>query len=274
MEAVRPYIDAVLPHVEAAKEATLAGVEATRPYMEAAAGATGDAAGYMYGAAKEATIAGMEAAAAQAEAVRPHVEELAGSISLNPLTPIFEQDFALPVLASLLWFFVFDSFTGVQVITMGATSADRFSYHGNPRWEVADRTVLNLLEQTPLFLTMLWTHAIFVDAYVAGVLGLCAVGARLAYPVLRSVATPFMEFSTQGYWFAVNPLWANVFWKIGFGKPLLTAAALGTADGLKLQFATYIGMLLVKVPIILPIFLALKWAPYKIVATKPKAKAD
>ena len=38
-----------------------------------------------------------------------------------------------------------------------------------------------------------------------------------------------MEFSTQGYWFAVNPLWANVFWKIGFGKPLLTAAALGTA---------------------------------------------
>ena len=40
MEAVRPYIDAVLPHVEAAKEATLAGVEATRPYMEAAAGAT------------------------------------------------------------------------------------------------------------------------------------------------------------------------------------------------------------------------------------------
>ena len=101
-----------------------------------------------------------------------------------------------------------------------------------------------------------------------------AVGARLAYPVLRSVATPFMEFSTQGYWFAVNPLWANVFWKIGFGKPLLTAAALGTADGLKLQFATYIGMVLVKVPIILPIFLALKWAPYKIVATKPKAKAD
>ena len=27
-----------------------------------------------------------------------------------------------------------------------------------------------------------------------------------------------MEFSTQGYRFAVNPLWANVFWKIGFGK--------------------------------------------------------
>ena len=267
MEAVRPYIDAVLPHVEAAKEAAL-------PYMESAAVATGDAAGYMYGAAKEATIAGLEAAAAQAEAVRPHVEELAGSISLNPLTPIFEQDFVLPVLASLLWFFVFDSFTAVQVITMGATSADRFSYDGNPRWEVADRSVLNLLEQTPLFLTILWTHAIFVDAYVAGILGLCAVCARLACPVLRSVATPFMEFSTQGYWFAVNPLWANVFWKIGFGKPLLTAAALGTADGLKLQFATYIGMVLVKVPIILPIFLALKWAPYKIVATKPKAKAD
>ena len=42
----------------------------------------------------------------------------------------------------------------------------------------------------------------------------------------------------------------------------------------ELQAATYIGMLRVKVPIILPIFLALKWAPYKIVATKPKAKAD
>ena len=158
METVRPYIDAVLPHVEAAKEAAI-------PYVEA----TGEAAGYMYGAAKEATIAGMEAAAAQAEAVRPHVEELASSISLNPLTPIFEQDFVLPVLASLLWFFVFDSFTAVQVITMGATSADRFSYDGNPRWEVADRSVLNLLEQTPLFLTILWTHAIFVDAYVCGV---------------------------------------------------------------------------------------------------------
>ena len=149
MEAVQPYIDAVLPHVEAAKEARA-------PVHGGRCGATGDAAGYMYGAAKEATIAGMEAAAAQAEAVRPHVEELAGSISLNPLTPIFEQDFVLPVLASLLWFFVFDCFTGVQVMTMHGTSAHRFSYDGNPRWEVADRSVLNLLEQTPLFLPILW----------------------------------------------------------------------------------------------------------------------
>ena len=89
----------------------------TKKTFDAAADAAAGAAGRATATATEAE------AAAQAEAVRPHVEELAGTISLNPLTPMFEQDFALPVLASLLWFFVFDSFTGVQVITMGATSA-------------------------------------------------------------------------------------------------------------------------------------------------------
>ena len=74
MEAVRPYIDAVLPHVEAAKEATPVGEPHARTVP---LGRYGRAAGYMYGAAKEATIAGLEAAAAQAEAVCPHVEELA-----------------------------------------------------------------------------------------------------------------------------------------------------------------------------------------------------
>ena len=127
------------------------------------------------------------------------------------------------------------------------------------------------LEQTPLFLrssthAILWTRTSRASSPVR-----CVV-ARLI-PLAAAGCDAVHEFSTQGYWFAVNPLWANVFWKIGFGVAL-TAAALGTTEGLKLQFATYIGMVLIKVPIILPIFLALKRAPYKIVATKPKAKAD
>ena len=107
-----------------------------------------------------------------------------------------EQDFALPVLASLLWFFVFDSFTGVQVITMGATSADRFSYDGNPRWEVADRSVLNLLEQTPPFLLGLWLHALAASPTTAARLGWWWLMLRASYPV--AFAYPSMSPSLWG----------------------------------------------------------------------------
>ena len=198
MEAVRPYIDAVLPHVEAAKEATLAGVEATRPYMESAAVATGDAAGYMYGAAKEATIAGLaplprrlKLCARTWKSWPAHLPEPAHADLRAGLCAACAQP---------LWFFVFDCFTGVQVMTMHGTSAHRFSYDGNPRWEVADRSVLNLLEQTPLFPGSCGPRDLWMRTSPAS--SACAPSPRGSYPVLRSVATPFMEFSTQGYWFA------------------------------------------------------------------------
>ena len=157
---------------------------------------------------------------------------------------------------------------------MLATKGERFSYDGNPRWEVADRSFLNLMEQTPLFNAILWLHAIFVDAQLAGILGLCAVGARLLYPILRSVFLFLMEFSTQGYWFCVMSLWANLGWKILVGEALLTVDMLGTTSGFKMQGAMYLGMNIVSLPIVALIFLALKWAPYKMVATTPKAKEE
>ena len=97
--------------------------------MESAAVATGDAAGYMYGVARKprsqarSRCAGRRCARTWKSWPAP----------LNLLTPIFEQDLCCLCRAAVV--LVFDRFTGVQVMTMHGTSAHRFSYDGNPRWE-------------------------------------------------------------------------------------------------------------------------------------------
>ena len=70
------------------------------------------------------------------------------------MLPNIDQDFRLTILASMLWNFVFDCFTGCQAMTMMQTkdkvkrgAEQRFSYGGNPRWEIADRSVLKCVRR-------------------------------------------------------------------------------------------------------------------------------
>ena len=57
------------------------------------------------------------------------------------MRPDLEQDFTLPVLATLSWVLVFQIFLGGQAMTCAMTKASRFSYEGNPRWETGPHSV-------------------------------------------------------------------------------------------------------------------------------------
>eukprot|EP00978_Attheya_sp_CCMP212_P018223 scaffold49542_cov35-Attheya_sp.AAC.1 len=86
-----------------------------------------------------------------------------------------DQDFTLPVLATGTWFLVFELF----ILNQALSNPDvfnpqaRFNY-ANKVWALADRTVSNMLEQTPIFLSTLWCHALFIDAEFAGRMGIAA----------------------------------------------------------------------------------------------------
>lgn len=54
----------------------------------------------------------------------------------------------------------------------------------DPEMLAADRTLLNLLEQLPAFLVLLWLNAAFVGAASATIAGAIYVAARGAYPFL------------------------------------------------------------------------------------------
>ena len=112
----------------------------------------------------------------------------------------------------------------------------RFNYDGVLLWEIGDRSMLNMLEQHVYFLSFVWMLAIFVEAQLAGALGLVAVATRCIYPFLRAKSMILMEFSTQPYWFCMRPLQANVACKLLTGEALLTFAQLNTAEGYKIQF--------------------------------------
>ena len=150
-------------------------------------------------------------------------------LSLLAMEPRLEQDFALPVVASLAWLQVFDLFLGTQAMTMVSTKANRFSYTDNPRWEIADRSALNMNEQHVFFLVLVWMHALFVDAQLAGLLGLVAAGFRLAYPFLRMWTMLAQEFSTQPYFLCLKTLQVNLLFKAFSGAPIVEYASLGTA---------------------------------------------
>jgi len=61
---------------------------------------------------------------------------------------------------------------------------ERFDrYHGNdPEMLAADRVQLNMLEQMPVFLAALWTHAFFVSPTTATYAGGAYVLLRMLYP--------------------------------------------------------------------------------------------
>ena len=130
-----------------------------------------------------------------------------------------EIDFSGVVMATLLWLFLLNIFGGNQAISNPDVSnpSARFDY-SNATWALADRTFLNLAEQTPAFLITLWLHAIFCDADLSAQLGLVCVLARSLYPILRAVYFFLMELSTLPYYVCIYTMALNLWSKILTGE--------------------------------------------------------
>uniref|UniRef100_A0A7S0AEM7 Uncharacterized protein n=1 Tax=Pyrodinium bahamense TaxID=73915 RepID=A0A7S0AEM7_9DINO len=122
------------------------------------------------------------------------------------------QDYSLPILVTLVYFVLFQLFMVNQVkakIDAGKgdpAKLNRFDY-SNKFWEMADRSFMNFLEQTPAFVSLMWLCAVFCNAESAGTAGLVYCVARAAFPVLWAVKgkwTLLIELSTQPCYAAVN----------------------------------------------------------------------
>lgn len=130
------------------------------------------------------------------------------------LAPNPAQDFRLPVLATVAWALMTQAFGLVQIFAKvnhprKADPNSRFDYTYE-RWRVADRTMMNSVEQHAVFLSIVWMHAVFVDAPMAGALGLAAVASRAMYPILRGVLHVLLEISTHGYHVCMGTMCCNL----------------------------------------------------------------
>lgn len=85
------------------------------------------------------------------------------------------------VLVTLAWIHVYNQCIGHQL----GIKMDFANDNPNAK-QVAERCFYNTIEQAPLFLLLLWMHAIFVDASVATSLGANYVFFRMLYPVFYS----------------------------------------------------------------------------------------
>lgn len=96
------------------------------------------------------------------------------------------------VLVTLLYFVVYYGMTSYGLQTKKRLAreyrqrGERFDrYFGQDRAMLAaDRSMLNMLEQMPPFLCLLWLHSVFVGSFGASVAGGVYVIARVAYPFL------------------------------------------------------------------------------------------
>jgi hypothetical protein len=92
----------------------------------------------------------------------------------------------------------------------------KYGSAGNKHFALnADRTAGNMLEQSPIFLAALWTHAAFVDVGSAAQLGWMWLLARTIYPVAFSGGLPWLLFSTMPGYICVALLFYPV-WQLAF----------------------------------------------------------
>eukprot|EP00614_Pseudopedinella_elastica_P013805 CAMPEP_0172585440 /NCGR_PEP_ID=MMETSP1068-20121228/4865_1 /TAXON_ID=35684 /ORGANISM="Pseudopedinella elastica, Strain CCMP716" /LENGTH=119 /DNA_ID=CAMNT_0013379903 /DNA_START=124 /DNA_END=483 /DNA_ORIENTATION=+ len=68
---------------------------------------------------------------------------------------------------------------------------------------VSDRTFLNMLEQSPLFLLGLWMHAVFISPDSAAAAGWLYLPFRAIYPVVFRMGMPWLFLSTFPNYFVV-----------------------------------------------------------------------
>eukprot|EP00928_Gymnodinium_smaydae_P049273 TRINITY_DN33060_c0_g1_i1.p1 TRINITY_DN33060_c0_g1~~TRINITY_DN33060_c0_g1_i1.p1 ORF type:complete len:195 (-),score=41.91 TRINITY_DN33060_c0_g1_i1:367-951(-) len=122
--------------------------------------------------------------------------------------PVDMGEYAAVVGATLAFFAMWYGFLTQQMMMRGVAAErarekgielTRFDYRF-AEWEMADRTFLNMQEQSAPFLLLMWLYAVFCNARVAGVLGFVYVGFRFVYPILWSTRGRFtilVELSTQ-----------------------------------------------------------------------------
>jgi uncharacterized membrane protein YecN with MAPEG domain len=79
-------------------------------------------------------------------------------------------------------------------------------YFGKDREMLAaDRTQLNMLEHMPIFLVLLWLHAVMVSSFEATILGSIYTGLRVFYPVVlrgrigRNIPKRVLPLTFSGY---------------------------------------------------------------------------
>ena len=103
----------------------------------------------------------------------------------------------------------------------GGGAFDRYDIN-NREMLAADRVQLNMLEQMPPFLVLLWLHAVFVSTFSATIVGAVYVASRALYPIVfgsraqGGAPTRVMPLTFTGYgiiaflaislgWFALVP---------------------------------------------------------------------
>ena len=74
---------------------------------------------------------------------------------------------------------------GMNVMPLGPTSGMVGASAAQSKW--GDRTFLNMMEHAPLFLSSLWTFAIFVSAAEAAKIGAVYLALRMCYPIIWAI---------------------------------------------------------------------------------------
>eukprot|EP00929_Paragymnodinium_shiwhaense_P014464 TRINITY_DN12236_c0_g1_i8.p1 TRINITY_DN12236_c0_g1~~TRINITY_DN12236_c0_g1_i8.p1 ORF type:complete len:202 (-),score=39.43 TRINITY_DN12236_c0_g1_i8:304-909(-) len=141
-----------------------------------------------------------------------------------------EQDFTGPVVVTLVYFVLFQVFMVNQIngkIKLGAgdpLKANRFDY-SNKYWEMADRSFMNVIEQTPQFLVSMWAFAVFCSAASAGRAGCVYLVARALFPVFWAVKGKWnllIELSTQPCYAVINYFLVSLAYLAVTGKQFAT----------------------------------------------------
>eukprot|EP00747_Dinoflagellata_sp_TGD_P139815 gnl/TRDRNA2_/TRDRNA2_175940_c4_seq3.p1 gnl/TRDRNA2_/TRDRNA2_175940_c4~~gnl/TRDRNA2_/TRDRNA2_175940_c4_seq3.p1 ORF type:complete len:212 (+),score=34.50 gnl/TRDRNA2_/TRDRNA2_175940_c4_seq3:83-718(+) len=150
--------------------------------------------------------------------------------SMGPLAPVVLV--TIGFMALNMWFTVNQVLAKINSGALEAIKSkkpfNRFNYEKYPRWEMADRSFLNLQEQAVPFLMGLWLHACFVDPALSAVLGWIWIGARFLSPVLWSLlgtGNIWINLSTQINTLVLSWLILATTYKGATGNALLSQEA-------------------------------------------------
>merc|ERR1712159_82652 len=115
------------------------------------------------------------------------------------------------ILVTLGWIWSYWNMTGSQVALKLVFKTDNAQAH-----RVAERSLMNTLEQGIVFLTLLWLHALFVDVATTVSMGTFYVILRALYPVFYSFYghfTVLAELSTAPNYYAIWYFAFDLFFK-------------------------------------------------------------
>jgi len=96
-------------------------------------------------------------------------------------------------------------------------------------WIFSDRCFLNTVEQSPMFLTLLWLNAIFIDAQTTAKLGAFYLVMRMAFPFFWASKGEWnlnIEISTQSNYLVIHWWWWQLGMKALLGHTMDTYASM------------------------------------------------